>query len=202
MIIMPKSVSRHIWSNHLCHFQYFLCVSLSVCLWIKTGRNHSTLSDVGVLSVVCPDSWLVLSVFTLYRCKVCVYVCAPVRSFVDHNVSNTPVVLAGSCHLLCLCVGHGTVASGARRASALFYVSARPAAARGLQEFVRGFTLAWPKSCLSLGISLARFHLDAVFPSVSIQWSMLTQILLSWLLETRKSPLILDKITPESFFFF
>ena len=88
----------------------------------------------------CSDSWLVASPSCRTNAE-CVYVCVRVRSSVNHNVSKPAR-------------GPRRVpppAPSPRRAlapppeesltfSASFYVSARPAAARGRQEFVHGFT--------------------------------------------------------------
>lgn len=68
--------------------------------------------------------------------SVCVYVCL---------CPDMLLLLAGSCHLLRLCSVSGTVARRVPHVSASFYVSARPTAALGLQEFVLGFIHAAKK---------------------------------------------------------
>lgn len=116
-------------------------------------------------------SWLVVSPLTSHKWTVCVPACPGVRSSVNHNVSNMPAVLSGSqppapplhrrWHRRPWCPSRFSFAL--RLCQARCYT--KPA---GGCAWVHTRRLKKKKICLSLHISLASFHLDAVFPSVSI----------------------------------
>lgn len=134
------------------------------------GQNMASLFD----SSICVSEWVRWRKSVIHVAIIVPPTCPCVALFADHGVCGAPAALAGSRHLLRLRGHPGAAAPRARRVSAPLFVSGRR------------------QRCLSPSVCLAGFHLDAVFPSVSVQWSMRTQIWSTWLQEPREDSFIIS----------
>lgn len=151
---------------------------MCLCVFIKKKKKKKEAETEGSITLKalaweCSCHRWCLEVPWQLAHSLCLHVallCVPVR-FVCVCVClcpNMPLVPAGSCHLLRLCGGSGKRSPwGVPHVSASFYVSARPAAGVRPAGVCCSASRMPPKSCLLWSISLACFHLDAVFPSVS-----------------------------------